>query len=403
MYNKNEISFFLNYGYFPNYTPKYKPERINKIKISNKSYIDLQKDFFQIFKKVIKKNIEKVPENKKIIIPISGGLDSRAILAEVLNLVPNNRIKTYTFGIKGSYDYQIGKEIANKAGVAHQALDLNKVSYTQEEMIETAKRCDYQTHLFHHPPLHFLKEFIEDNIIFSGYLGDLIFGSYADKAFIRKEEVKKWYLENKKYSFYLRNSQPEDFIKYIEDIDNESAVSPAEQLILYERGPKLTAPHILMNGWDYALPLIDKQIMNFMFSLPQNYRINEKFFIDTMIKFYPDLFNIRAKTTFGHHLKTPKWLLYKERIQNKIIKKLNLYGFNLIYPPYNYLDFNKGIIERKDFKEIFYQNIHDLEKRNILEDISPTKIYKQHFKTKNLYQILILLVSLEIILKAKEQ
>jgi len=401
--NNNEIYFFLNYGYFPNYKPLYKPEKVDKLALKNKSYDELQNSFYKIFKEVIKEAINKIPDNKLIIIPISGGLDSRAILAGVLEFVPVDRIKTYTFGIKGSYDYEIGIETAQKAGVFHQAIDLNEVRYTQEELLEVAKKCDWQTHLFHHPPLRFLEEFIEDNIIFSGYLGDLIFGSYANKAKIDKHDIKKWYLKNKKYSKFINQPYFDEFMDLIPNIDKNSIVSPVEQLILYERGPKLTAPHILMKGWNYELPFIDKRIMDFMFSLPNRYRINEFFFIDTMIRYYPDLFQIRSKTTYGHHLKSLKPVLYAERLKNKLIRKLNNIGFNFIYKPYNYLDFDKGIIDRSDFKEIFRQNLIDLEKRNILNDFSPTEILKKHYKSKDLSQILILLTSLEIILKSKEQ
>ena len=398
---KKEIRFFLRYGYFPGYEPLFTPERVNKINLENKSYKDLKKDFYIIFSKVIEKNLKNIPKDKKIIIPISGGLDSRAILAGVLEFVPKSRIRTYTFGIKGSYDFEIGKEVAKKAGVHHDAIELNSLRFTQEEMIEVAKRCDFQTNLFHHPPLKVLEDLIDGGVVFSGYLGDLIFGSYADKNDIKENEVESWYIKNKYYSNYFNGE--ENFKNYLQTIDNKSIVPPIEQLILYERGPKLTAPHILMKGWDYKVPLIDKSILDFMYSIPNKFRLEEKLFIDTMLEFYPALFNIKSKTTFGYHLKAPKVLLYYERIKNKVINVLNNNGCDLVYPPFNYIDFNKEILERKDLVKIFTTNLKDLEERNILEDIKPTEIYEEHKKTKNLYDVLIVLTSLEIILKAKEQ
>jgi hypothetical protein len=107
-----------------------------------------------------------------------------------------SRIKTYTFGVKGSYDFEIGKQVAKKAGVHHEAIELNSLRFTQEEMLEVAKRCDFQTHLFHNPPLKKLKKLIGDNYVISGYLGDLIFGSYADKT-ISYQNIFDWYLKSK--------------------------------------------------------------------------------------------------------------------------------------------------------------------------------------------------------------
>ena len=144
--------------------------------------------------------------------------------------------------------------------------------------------------------------------------------------------------------------------------------------------------------------------MDFMYSVPNKYRINEQLFIDVMIQYYPDLFNIRAKTTFGYHLKSPKIFHYYERLKNKIILELNIkLGFNLNYPSYNYIDFNKEIIKRPDLAKIFKTNLQDLENRGILGDIKPMKLYLLHQQRKNMYDILVILVSLEIILKAKEQ
>ena len=123
-----------------------------------------------------------------------------------------------------------------------------------------------------------------------------------------------------------------------------------------------------------------------------------------MLSYYPDLFNIRAKTTFGCHLKAPKLLLLVKRLKNKIILNLNRYlNLDISYPPYNYIDFNKEILRRPDLKQIFESNLQDLEKRAILISIKPMEVLKRHKKTKNLYSILVLLASLELILKAKEQ
>jgi len=401
--NENEILFFLRYGYFPNYKSAYVPSKVDKISLDDKTYTELKELFNEIFTAVIKETVKSVPKDKLIIIPISGGLDSRAILAGVLKYAPPKRIRTYTFGIKGSYDFEIGKEVAKKAGVHHDAIELNSLRFTQEEMIKIAKKCDFQAILFHHPPLKILDELVGDNVIFSGYLGDLIFGSYADQNYLKFEEASDWYIDKKYYSNFF-SFKKYNFSKYLIKLNKDSIVSPAEQLILYERGPKFTAPHILMDGWNYKVPLINKRIMDFMYSVPNKYRINEQLFIDAMIQYYPDLFNIRAKTTFGYHLKSPKIFHYYERLKNKIILELNIkLGFNLNYPSYNYIDFNKEIIKRPDLAKIFKTNLQDLENRGILGDIKPMKLYLLHQQRKNMYDILVILVSLEIILKAKEQ
>jgi len=399
-----DIQFFLTYGYFPCYRPKYNPEKVEKIEVDYSSYSDLQSQFYQVFDKVIKDTIDSIPKDKLIVIPISGGLDSRAILAGALKHVNSNRIRTYTFGVRGSYDFEIGKQVAKKAGVHHDAVELNTLRFTQEEMLEVAKRCEFQTYLFHHPPLKKLEKLIGSNYVISGYLGDLVFGSYANKT-IKYQDISHWYLKKKKYSKDLRFKSNPEFAQFLYPIKKHSIVTPIDQMILYERAPKLTAPHILMKGaWTYKTPLIDKRILDFMYSIPNVFRIDERLFIDTMLTFYPDLFNIRAKTTFGCHLKAPKVFLLVKRLKNKIILNLNRYlNLDIPYPPYNYIDFNKEILRRPDLKQIFESNLQDLEKRALLPTIKPMDVFRRHVKTKNMYSSLVLLTSLELILKAKEQ
>lgn len=403
MYSKKEIEFFLRFGYFPNYKPKFEPSKVDKLDLDGKSYDELKSEFFNIFLSVIKKNINDIPMDKLIIIPISGGLDSRAILAAVIEMIPLSRIRTYTFGIKGSYDFEIGKIVANEAGVHHDAIELNELSYKNEEMLEVARRCDYQTHLFHHPPLDILDKLVGDNVVISGYLGDLIFGSYADIEFDENNTVDKWYFKKGAYSEYFNIDDNIQLSELFVALDDESIVPKHEQRILYERGPNLTAPHILMNGSSYKVPLIDKTILDFMYSVPNEFRVNESLFIDTMIEYYPKLFNIKAKTTFGYHLKSPKIVTLFERMKNKVILILNEIGIDIVYPPYNYIDFNKGINTRSDLNQIFEKNLQDIEYRNILGSIKPMEILKKHRKNGKMHQELILLVSLELIIKSREK
>ncbi|MCK5038835.1 MAG: hypothetical protein KAS16_07020, partial [Thermoplasmata archaeon] len=58
----------------------------------------------------------RVAKEQKIIIPISGGLDSRAILDATLKCIPKENVVTFTFGEEGSLDFDIGKRVAKKAG-----------------------------------------------------------------------------------------------------------------------------------------------------------------------------------------------------------------------------------------------------------------------------------------------
>jgi len=62
---------------------------------------------------------------KKHVVPISGGLDSRAILASLLKFTEAANIYTYTFGTPSTFDYEIGNLIAKETGTMHTSFPLN--------------------------------------------------------------------------------------------------------------------------------------------------------------------------------------------------------------------------------------------------------------------------------------
>jgi len=400
---KKEISFFLEYSYFANFVPKIKsPKVFSKFDFSLKGLDEIKSEFYFNLMEVIEKSISKYPKEKKIVVPLSGGLDSRAILCALLSFLEKDRIITYTFGVPGSYDFEIGKEIARVAGVINHPINLKEEKYTISGLKKMAKLSDYQTFLFHNPPVESLQRIIEDNVVFSGYLGDLIFGSYSQYSNIKDSESINWYLEKER----SRIGTPinGDYLKkFIEPIDSKSIISPVEQLILYERAPKLTAPHILLNGINYELPLIDYKIAKFMFSLPRSLRLKQKLFIEAMMQFFPKLFSMRSKTTYGKPLKTYNKSHLLVRSKNKLINSINRnLKIDLPYPPRNYMNFDSDIIHRTDFSEIFHSSLSSLQKRDILGGIKPLEIYSQHEITRSLSMQLINLVSLEIILQARD-
>lgn len=62
----------------------------------------------------------------RLLVPLSGGLDSRAILGAVLECKPASDILAVTFGMPGTFDFEIGARLARETGLAHRALDVTR-------------------------------------------------------------------------------------------------------------------------------------------------------------------------------------------------------------------------------------------------------------------------------------
>lgn len=119
--------------------------------------------------------------NKKKCIPLSGGLDSRGILGALLECTSAQNIYTFTFGIPGTYDYEIGNMIAKKDGTKHKCINLLNYQYTQYELEEVFRRVDMQTVLFFTYPISITDEIMNDKDVWSGAAIDIIFGTNFNK------------------------------------------------------------------------------------------------------------------------------------------------------------------------------------------------------------------------------
>ncbi|MCK7515998.1 MAG: hypothetical protein MZV70_76540 [Desulfobacterales bacterium] len=91
------LQSFLKFGYFLDFDKNknlFDFKNIDKNQYKNLSEIELIKLGSAILKDAIKNNIN---HTKKYLVPISGGLDSRAILAGLLEFVEPEKIYTCTF------------------------------------------------------------------------------------------------------------------------------------------------------------------------------------------------------------------------------------------------------------------------------------------------------------------
>ena len=86
---------------------------------------------------LLEKSMEKIFScGQKHLVPISGGLDSRAILAVLVKFTEAKNIFTFTRGTPKTWDYEIGNLVAKGIGTNHTSFDLTTNTYTIDELID---------------------------------------------------------------------------------------------------------------------------------------------------------------------------------------------------------------------------------------------------------------------------
>ena len=128
--------------------------------------------FTEIFESLVIKNTE----NKKIILPLSGGLDSRTLAA---SLIGNKNVVAYSYEFPGGvHEVKYAKEIADVCGWDFHSFKIpNGYLWKDIEKISKINKCETE---FTHPRQVAVIEKVSSlgDILLSGSMGDLLFDNF---------------------------------------------------------------------------------------------------------------------------------------------------------------------------------------------------------------------------------
>lgn len=124
---------------------------------------------------------------------LSGGLDSRVILAYLAELLPPYQIQTFTWGMRGCDDARFGRELAHLCGAPHHFLEL-KADWLLTQANEAVRITDGLGNIFN---LHALAAAREAGniaqVIFKGFMGDAMMGFAIRRRFFANYSDTDWW------------------------------------------------------------------------------------------------------------------------------------------------------------------------------------------------------------------
>lgn len=398
------LNSFLKFGYFMKYKfPNYSLDFSN---INKKKYLNFcENDLINIGQNLWFETVSKqITQNNENVVPLSGGLDSRAILGSLLEHKNASEINTYTFGTPNTLDFEIGNKIAKTLGTKHRTLSLSNYEYNTNDLVNISDRIDNQTLLFLHPSIKEIDLNYSQHDIWSGAVIDVFFGrhSHSKKSKNLTEGLKNCISEN----IFVKSVD----LTNVSDIELSSLFdydSSLENYFIFEhvldlmnRQLKFIAPHVLMKGFNYKT-MLSPDLTNFAMSIDNKFHENQYIYKKIFLKAFPYLFSLPDKTSNGVSLNSSSAKIYLNKIKRKINALYGRFDKNYVNPGTNYIDFNRGIRDRNDLKKVIYENINDLKSRKILPWINIDEIWKNHINNKNNHgDALLTLASLEIHLKA---
>lgn len=406
MIEEKNLNSFLTVGYFMNYNktkgavPLLSDHRSKYEKMSLDDLIQYGSD---LLLKVLEKHFTP---GKKHLIPLSGGEDSRAILAGLLKFTDSSNIDTLTYGVPGSLDFDIGLRIAKEAKVSNLAINLNDVVYSQDMLIDAAKRFDFQTYLFFHPDYRVIEEKFGDHDYWGGFMGGEGAGSHFpfwQETNAGIEEAKKDFIKRNVFVNSLASKPVETIFDLVEIVEKPVAnLTISEKINFYNRQTKFIAAR-LPAGFNHITPYASEEWLSFICSVPREYRVKRLLYEKILLKTFPEFFSLPTKNHNGLSLNPSMFDRFSNKVNTAILKRTGG-GDKLKIRNRNYYNFNKRLRRDKKFQEVVINNLSDLRQRDIVPWVDIENILKMHMnESKNSGPELQVLASLELIIKAKEK
>lgn len=339
--------------------------------------------------------------DREHLVPLSGGLDSRTLLALLLEGVEARRIHTCTFGTPGTWDYELGNRLARQIGTHHQVWPLTEYRYEREELLETSRRVRHQTVLFHHPPLREMQQRFGGHLVWSGFLGDRLVKASPTGP---QSEAPQRFLEINRYVRSLRLTPVSDAQlaeRLVVPGARQCGLGPDEDLNFEFRQRRFIAPHVLPKGFEYRTPFTDPDVIGFFLSLPRDERVKSRFYRRFLATTFPALFAVGTKSREGLPLGASEIRVQARKLRRKLRERLPPALRVGPDPMLNYLDFARALRERADLRRLVGESVEALAARPALGDVDPRAIWQRHLRGEADHaDALLVLTSLEIHLEA---
>jgi asparagine synthase (glutamine-hydrolysing) len=247
-------------------------------------------------------------EGRTIVVPLSGGYDSRLIGTSLRDLGVRD-VVCYSYGLLGNWEARISQELARYLGFRWEFVPYSAdrwrtwaASERFRNYFHAAGNLTSVPHLQDWPAvfeLHGAARIPSDSVFVPGHSGDFLAGSHIPKDILKRPNHSRREVLDAVYrahyslwdwpeqdSLNLRREfdrKMESIVGRIADCTPEEAADRFERWDLQERQAKFICNSVRVYedfGYEWRLPLFDHELMDFWARIPIEQRVGRKLYYD---------------------------------------------------------------------------------------------------------------------------
>ena len=302
--------------------------------------------FTTLFESIVDEQVN----DKKVILPLSGGLDSRTQAVALKKL--NKEVHSYSYDFKGGFpETNIAKKIANACNFSFSEFHIEK-SYLWNTVEELAAINKCFSEFTHPRQMAIFNEFDNMGTVFSlGHWGDVLFDDQTTVNLSEKEQVALLLKKIVKKSGADLASElwkawklPGDFVTYLNirivallreiSIEDSNAKIRAFKSLYW--APRWTSTNLSIFEAKHpiSLPYYDDRICEFICTIPEEYLAKRQLQIEYIKKQNPNVASIIWQTHKPYNLYNYHKNTSPNNLPYRILQKLKREGKNILGSPY---------------------------------------------------------------------
>lgn len=416
---EDRIQSYLYYGY--------QPESENNF--SNLTDIDITANGSEytpvgaatVLDEALNELLAGVASNDRVVVPISGGWDSRVLLGAALERFDRKQIKTLSFGVPGQLDFEVGYQIAKKFDLEHEPVDLSNVELKWGALLESVKESPWTyvpDGLFNRLAVTRVARSNKD-IVLSGFMGEAQTGGHFSNATTRKEAIDEFIAKQRREKQFWLSTPGYDPRSALPGLPGDSCIPYSELLDFGIRQTCCIAPIVTpqkrLQGWGGDMgvmsstgarvlaPFAHPKWAAYWFGVPKELKRGQKLYLEMMKYKFPVLAAMPSKYSWG--LKPGQrflqWLTYAQfGVRIRLHRRLPRLPIRSCIMD-NYMDFQSAFRIREDYIEVARKAFRFLDDCGAVPWIDLGNLWDEHCRGKRDHalaiQVLIgLAVNLEV-------